>query len=117
MHEGPKPIFHRDIRWPNIIKRAGDPTRWFLIDWDEAATPPTVAAIHLDKRCHAPTVFLNNHGSEVDVWAVGMLLIECSRGLLSLPRAVGETLQSGSLTALEALERVTALKSMTEEHW
>jgi hypothetical protein len=31
MHKGPMPIFHRDIRWPNVMRRADDPTRWFLM--------------------------------------------------------------------------------------
>jgi hypothetical protein len=113
MHEGPKPIFHRDIRWPNIVQRANDPTRWFLIDWEDAATPPTIAATRLHKSNHAPTVFLDSHGPEVDVWAVGMLIIERSRGLLTLSsdfRVLGETLQSGTLSAIEALERVNFLK-------
>jgi serine/threonine protein kinase len=113
MHEEPKPIFHRDIRWANIIRHADDPTRWLLIDWEDAATPPTIAAMHLHKSSHAPTVFLDNHGPEVDVWAVGMLIIERSRDLLRLPsyfRVLGETLQSGTLSALEALERVKVLK-------
>jgi hypothetical protein len=117
MHEGPIPIFHRDIRWPNIIKRADDPTKWFLIDWDDATQAPTIAAIHLDRNCHAPRVFFNDHGPEVDVWAIGMLLIERSRGLLSLPskfRVVGECLQSGKYSALDALEMVKKLEPLTQ---
>jgi len=117
MHEGPRPIFHRDIRWPNIVKRADDPTKWFLIDWDEAASPPTIAATHLDQCCHAPAVFLDDHGPEVDVWAVGMLLMESYRSL-TIPsefRVVGAILQSEKLTASEALERVKALKPLIEK--
>ena len=113
MHEEPKPIFHRDIRWANIIRRADDPIRWLLIGWEDATTPPTIAATHLHKSNHAPTVFLDNHGPEVDVWAVGMLIIGRSRDLFTLPsdfRVLGEALQSGTLSAIEALERVNILK-------
>jgi len=75
--------------------------------------PPTIAATHLHKSNHAPTVFLDNHGPEVDVWAVGMLIIGRSRDLFTLPsdfRVLGEALQSGTLSAIEALERVNILK-------
>ena len=34
-------IFHRDIRWANVVKSAKDRSRWILIDWDDAASPPT----------------------------------------------------------------------------
>jgi hypothetical protein len=118
MHKDPMPIYHRDIRWPNVVKSANDPTRWFLIDWDDAATPPTFAAKHLDSHCHAPAVFQDNHGPEVDVWAVGMLIIECSRSFLSFAPnllAVGEAMQSGTLNASQAFERVHSLMPLTKE--
>ncbi|KIM44388.1 hypothetical protein M413DRAFT_24899 [Hebeloma cylindrosporum] len=110
MHTGPKPIFHRDIRWPNIVQRADDLTKWFLIDWEDAATPPTVAATHLNKNNHAPTVFLDDHGPEVDIWAVGMLILERSVGLPPDFRALGKILQSGTISAAEAFEGVNVLK-------
>jgi hypothetical protein len=46
MHSGPNPVYHRDIREPNIIKRFDGPG-WFLIDWSDASTAPTRAVTHL----------------------------------------------------------------------
>src|SRR5271170_253794 len=115
MHKGPNPIFHRDIRWPNVIKRADDPTKWFLIDWDDAAQLPTIAATHLDRDSHAPTVFNNNHGPEVDTWAVGKLITESSRTFMSLPPdllTVGTAMMKGKLSVPRAMERIAALKAI-----
>jgi hypothetical protein len=58
------------------VKSAHDQRKWILIDWDDAATPPTLVAKHLDKHCHAPAVFKDDHGPEVDLKAIGMLIIE-----------------------------------------
>ena len=63
-----------------------DPRKWFLIDWEDAATRPTLAAKHLDKQCHSPAVFKDNHSPEVDIWSAGILIIECSRSFAGFPR-------------------------------
>jgi len=76
MHRAPNALLHRDIRWPNVILSARDPTKWFLIDWDEATTTPTSAATHLAHNYHAPAVFKANHGAEVDIWGVGKLILD-----------------------------------------
>jgi hypothetical protein len=75
LHQEP-PVFHRDIRWPNVIQRADDPASWFLIDWEDAAYRDNEAARHLDPNTHCPRVFVDNHGGEVDVWSVGLLIKE-----------------------------------------
>ncbi|KAG8805306.1 hypothetical protein FRC17_005574, partial [Serendipita sp. 399] len=57
MHGDLYPIYHRDVRWPNIVKRAGvTDTTWFLIDWDNAAIAPTTAATEqeLSRTSHPP---------------------------------------------------------------
>jgi len=76
MHADPKPVFHRDIRWPNLVRDGGDRTKWILIDWDDAATSLTTAAMHLDPKSHHPGVFRGGHGAEVDIWAVGKLIVD-----------------------------------------
>ncbi|TFK67602.1 hypothetical protein BDN72DRAFT_960918 [Pluteus cervinus] len=68
------PVFHRDIRWPNVIQSRQDLSKWFLIDWEDAASPPTKAAHHLNKVEHSQRVFEDGHGAEVDIWSVGRLL-------------------------------------------
>jgi hypothetical protein len=85
MHSEPKPVFHRDIRWPNVIKRADDSKTWFLIDFEHAAFPPTSAMTRkeLDVNTHSPAVYKDGHGAEVDVWAVGALV---KNSLQNLPR-------------------------------
>jgi serine/threonine protein kinase len=116
MHTEPQPIFHRDIRWPNIVKRADDPTKWVLIDWEDAAAPPTLAAKHLDKNHHAPAVFKDNHGPEVDIWAVGMLILQSSRYFPSFPPdllAVAKSMQSGKSNVLQSIETIRAIRTRT----
>jgi len=68
MHAEP-PVFHRDIREPNII-RSFDGDKWFLIDWTDASTCPTRAVQDFDRHEHSPRVFEDNHGHEVDIWGV-----------------------------------------------
>ena len=63
LHEEPQ-VFHRDIRWPNIIQA---PERLFLIDWEDAAVPPTIAPSNFDRETHSPKGFIDDHGAEVDV--------------------------------------------------
>jgi len=68
MHANP-PVYHRDIRAPNIIKTF-DGTGWYLIDWSDASTAPTRAITHLTESEHSPQVRQDNHGQEVDIWGI-----------------------------------------------
>jgi hypothetical protein len=67
MHSSPDPIYHRDIREPNIIKRF-ETDGWFLIDWCDASTAPTRGVTHLTESEHSDRVCHNDHGAEVDIW-------------------------------------------------
>ncbi|RUS15861.1 hypothetical protein BC937DRAFT_91879 [Endogone sp. FLAS-F59071] len=114
MHKGAKPIYHRDIRWPNVIRQPGDmkPSRWFLIDWDDATSLPTKAAKHLDQSNHAPEVFQNNHGGEVDIWSVEQLMRETHILALSKDiKAAGRWMQRRKYrpTAEDALKTINDL--------
>ncbi|TFK17847.1 hypothetical protein FA15DRAFT_300792 [Coprinopsis marcescibilis] len=64
------PLYHRDIRPENVIKRIEDPSRWFLIDWEDASGPETVAQPYFMRETHSPDIFHDNHGAEVDIWGV-----------------------------------------------
>ena len=75
MHAGPDPVFHRDIRQPNILKYIGS-SHWFLIDWSDASKAPTLAAKHLSAASHSPAIRLDNHGAEVDIWGVAYYMSE-----------------------------------------
>ena len=68
------PLYHRDILWDNIIRRADDEAKWFLIDWDDATTPPTFAQPLFAKDTHSPDIFRDGHGPEVDIWVIGHLI-------------------------------------------
>ncbi|KAN0080641.1 hypothetical protein V8E54_003845 [Elaphomyces granulatus] len=81
LHKEPQ-VFHRDIRWPNVIKSLENPQNWFLIDWEDAAAPPTIAPSHFSRKTHSPKVFTDGHGAEVDIWGVGELIVRC--GILGL---------------------------------
>jgi len=84
MHSGPDPLYHRDIRWPNVVRRADEPSKWFLVDWEEAAWAPTLAVTELDPKSHCPTVFQDGHAGEVDVWAVGKLILDRSYSIFDV---------------------------------
>ena len=108
MHGGNEPIFHQDIRWPNIIKLSGEPLKWILIDWDDADCPPTRPANHLEKTNHAPEVFEKGHGGEVDIWSVGKLITDAAHFIKDLSQSIidiGVQMQSNDRpNALNALE-------------
>ena len=76
MYAYPNPMFHWDIRWPNIAQQTDILEKWFLIDWDDAALAPTRMNLDLSPGYHAPAVFKDGHGAEVDLWAVGKLIEE-----------------------------------------
>ena len=105
LHEPPM-LFHRDIRWPNVVRHAEDPSLWFLIDWDDAAGSNNAAAHHLDERSHSPQVFQNNHGGEVDIWGVGKLIEDSAGVAFNIsPELVnlGKVMMQERPTAREAL--------------
>ncbi|KAF8330078.1 uncharacterized protein EI90DRAFT_3061505 [Cantharellus anzutake] len=104
-------VFHRDIRWPNVMRSLTNSKQWFLIDWEDAAIPPTKAAPNLDSGTHAPQVFEDGHGAEVDLWSVGILITRA--GVSGLPenlRSLGRKMVEGSvLSAEQALGEITSL--------
>ncbi|PVF96879.1 hypothetical protein CPB86DRAFT_798555 [Serendipita vermifera] len=74
LHSDPNPIYHRDIRWPNMMKSRTEDRKWFLIDWEDSSTCPTRAVPHLSPEDHHPRVFFDGHDAEVDLLGVGKLL-------------------------------------------
>jgi hypothetical protein len=78
MHAEPA-LFHRDIRWPNVLWNSRNQT-WFLMDFDDASMAPTRAAPHLSHDIHHPGMFQDGHGAEVDIWAVGRLILDGTSG-------------------------------------
>ncbi|KAF8330307.1 uncharacterized protein EI90DRAFT_3154937 [Cantharellus anzutake] len=105
------PVFHRDIRWPNVMQSLTNSKQWFLIDWEDAAIPPTKAALNLDSETHAPQVFEDGHGAEVDLWGVGNLITEAP--VHELPQSLcsfGWNLVKGSI--LSAEQGLRELKSL-----
>lgn len=112
----PPAIFHRDIRWPNIIRRLDDPSCWFLIDWEDAEEFPTkgVNAVSFDRKNHSPRVFADGHGPEVDMWGVGELILTCQAlGISSELKSIGSLLQSddADMSAEEALNKIRTYRS------
>jgi hypothetical protein len=106
-------LFHRDIRWPNVIKALRNDDEWFVIDWEDAACPPTKAMPHFNRKTHSPNIFLDEHGADVDIWGVGKLINSCK--ILHLSPEIldlGKYMQSADPpTADQALERVMELRS------
>lgn len=85
---------------------------WFLIDWSDASTAPTMAAEHLSADGHSPRVKMNNHGPEVDIWGVAHFMIELTRhctikdeaGVVQLARRWKEDITVTAETALQEVE-------------
>jgi len=112
MHSGPDPVYHRDIREPNIMKRY-DGQGWFLIDWSDATTAPTRAATDLKASEHSPRVFQDGHGAEVDIWGVATYMeYLASRGTcrIAAPHAVEQMarrwIEDPSTSAVSALNEI-----------
>jgi hypothetical protein len=112
LHQEP-PLFHRDIRWANVIRRADDRSSWFLIDWEDAAGPNNVAAKHLHPDVHSPRLFFDNHGGEVDVWGVGLLIKESCSFAFNISAELlklGVWMQDAEPTSQDALAAITKYK-------
>jgi len=94
LHKEPS-VFHRDLRWPNIVRRLDDQHRWFVIDWEDASAAPTQAQSHFDHETHSPKVYSDGHGPEVDIWGVGRLISQCGSLYISEKlRSLGEQMRS-----------------------
>ncbi|PVF98299.1 hypothetical protein CPB86DRAFT_733261 [Serendipita vermifera] len=115
MHSGPNPVYHRDIRDPNIVKKFND-QEWFLIDWSDASTAPTRAVTHLKESEHSPRVRQDNHGAEVDIWGIGRYMemlasrVTCK---IAQPDAVQQMAQRWisdlNMSAATALDEIKAI--------
>ncbi|GJJ15307.1 hypothetical protein Clacol_009583 [Clathrus columnatus] len=105
------PLFHRDIRWPNVIRRLENHNKWFLIDWEDAGTPPTLAQRNFTRKTLSPAIFVDGHGAEVDIWGVGGLILQCEGlNISSELRDPGKWMQEAPVpSAQEALTKVKDL--------
>ena len=91
------PFYHRDLRWNNVIRRFEDPSKWLLIDWEDAAAPPTKAQNDFSRSSHSPAVFEDGHGAEVDIWGVGNLLVTCTAVIPASLRLLGSRICQESM--------------------
>ncbi|KAF8346567.1 hypothetical protein F5887DRAFT_1281694 [Amanita rubescens] len=94
------PVFHRDIRWQNIMQSREDSSKWFLIDWEDASFAPTKGAPHLSQNEHSPNVYKDNHGADVDIWAVGRLIFTAQLQVPAL-RDFGQMMMEGHVLNAE----------------
>jgi len=114
MHADP-PVYHRDIRTHNIIRKF-DGQGWFLIDFSDASTAPTRGVTHLKESEHSPRVRQNDHGPEVDIWGVARYMEEwasyamCrmmnSEDVKKMARRWMEDISMTATIALDEIERV-----------
>ena len=75
--------------------------------------------MHLDKYNHVPGVFLDGHGGEVDVWGVGMLIVESSHSFVRFPlelRKAGKKMQSGEWDVLESVAKISDTKDLMKDN-
>ncbi|KAG5653158.1 hypothetical protein H0H81_002000 [Sphagnurus paluster] len=72
------PVYHRDIRWENVVRRIDDRSTWLLVNWEDAAEPPTKAETSFSCSSHSAAIFSDDHEAEVDIWGVGYLIETCT---------------------------------------
>ncbi|KAF9528749.1 hypothetical protein CPB83DRAFT_906517 [Crepidotus variabilis] len=105
------PLYHQDIRWSNIMRKFEDPSEWLLIDWEDAATPPTFGRPNFTPKTHSPEILHDGHGAEIDIWGVGHLIKTCTASNVP-PRLLdfGDRLRADSfkLCAADILHFVTS---------
>lgn len=112
-------IVHNDIRWSNLcaveLPEGGKPVRMLLFDFDDAyvldAGQKCPGLDHLSEEEH-PLKAQVEHGGEVDVWALGMLI--CQHAMSSrLPalRQLGERVKEcfESMGIVEVVEILATL--------
>ncbi|KAI9455621.1 hypothetical protein HD554DRAFT_2178403 [Boletus coccyginus] len=117
LHEEPS-ILHRDIRWPNVMRRLEDRLKWFIIDWEEAVLAPGTAELHFKQSTHSPRIFVDGHGTEVDIWGVGGLIMDCEAlDISSQLKDLGRWMQGSSApSAREALDKIKEYISSLSMH-
>ena len=114
LHQEP-PVFHRDLRWPNVVRRLDSQHQWFVIDWEDASGVPTQAQPHFNHETHSSKVFSDGHGADVDIWGVGTLISQCGSLYISEElRRLGEWMRSAMPpSAREALNAVKNYSKIT----
>jgi hypothetical protein len=86
-----------------------DPSQWFLIDWEDASFAPTKGAPHLSQTEHSRNVYKDNHGADVDIWAVGLLIFTARLQVPAL-RGLGRMMMDGQvLNAEQGLREICNL--------
>ena len=111
---GEPTCLHRDIRWPNVMRHLDNKQKWFIIDWGDAAMLGSCTAqSHFEWRTHSPRVFVDGHGTEVDIWGVGGLILDCGAlDISSELRGLGEWMRgSAPPSAEEALDKILQYQS------
>ena len=70
--------------------------------------------MHLNARSHSPAVFKDDHGAEVDIWAVGKLIVDAVAFTPDIPPAlitVGKRMMEGLVTtAIQCLVEIQCVK-------
>ncbi|KAF8513566.1 hypothetical protein BU17DRAFT_95257 [Hysterangium stoloniferum] len=94
------------------LRNAENPCKWILIDWEDAATPPTKAQPRFNTLDHSPRILEDNHGAEVDIWGVGHLITSSTASDISSEfKALGKLMceEAHKLTAQIVLKLLRLL--------
>ena len=102
---------HRDIRWPNVVCDVNKV--FYLIDFDLAAKAGTSIASH--SASVPPDAVLTPWEPRHDIWQVGNLMSSTKMVLSDEAKEFVNLLQSGKLTAQDALKQVWIQKVLDQE--
>lgn len=112
-------IVHNDIRWGNLcaveLPEGGKPVRMLLFDFDDAyaldAGQKCPGLDHLSEEEH-PLKSRVEHGGEVDVWAIGMLICQHAMSCrLPALRQLGERVKE-RFESIDIVEVVDTLATL-----
>jgi serine/threonine protein kinase len=112
----PRPILHRDIRWPNIVEYYDGYRKFILIDFDyatfgtEKGGTVKKALKELSETGHAPETLVGKHNKKVDMWGVGYLINSCN--ISNKPKELTEL--ASKLCANNPKKRPSASEALDE---
>ncbi|KAI9463172.1 hypothetical protein HD554DRAFT_2125292 [Boletus coccyginus] len=97
------------------MRRLEDRLKWFIIEWEKSVLAPGAAELHFEQSTHSPRMFVDGHGTEVDIWGVGGLIIDYrALDISSQLKVLGRWVQGSSApSALDKIKQYIYISSLS----